>query len=260
MDIHKPKPIHNWREFLKELGTIALGVGIALAAEQGVEWWHWRAQVAQARATIASEMARNISYGIERLRGAECLQSRLREIEKILEESDRSGTLPPLGQFGSAPLVPWSSGAWESVVASQTATHFPRQELASLSLTYARVQRVENWNRQETEEWSTLARLSGPARRFNLALGADWQTALGLAMTHNVAITTSSVRFIQDIQKQNLPFTEEEQRLMAEAKTAPMDFTCGPLSAVPGAGGALLSPARLHLFEDVLKRLPYGMK
>ena len=23
MDLHKPKPWHNWREFLKELGTIA---------------------------------------------------------------------------------------------------------------------------------------------------------------------------------------------------------------------------------------------
>ena len=22
MEIHKPKPIHNWREFLKEVGTI----------------------------------------------------------------------------------------------------------------------------------------------------------------------------------------------------------------------------------------------
>jgi hypothetical protein len=30
MDLHKPKPIHNWREFLKEVGTIVLGVGIGL--------------------------------------------------------------------------------------------------------------------------------------------------------------------------------------------------------------------------------------
>ncbi len=25
MDIHKLKPIHSWRDFLKELGTIVLG-------------------------------------------------------------------------------------------------------------------------------------------------------------------------------------------------------------------------------------------
>jgi imidazolonepropionase-like amidohydrolase len=34
MEIHKPKPIHNWREFLKEVGIIVLGVSIAVVAEQ----------------------------------------------------------------------------------------------------------------------------------------------------------------------------------------------------------------------------------
>ena len=34
MEIHKPKPIHNWRDFLKEVGTIVLGVCVALGAEQ----------------------------------------------------------------------------------------------------------------------------------------------------------------------------------------------------------------------------------
>ena len=72
MDIHKPKPWHNWREFLKELGTIALGVGIALAAEQGVEWLHWRAQVAAARETVATEMASNVRLATLRLRSAHC--------------------------------------------------------------------------------------------------------------------------------------------------------------------------------------------
>ena len=33
MDIPKPKPIHNWRDFLKEVGIIVLGVCIALSAE-----------------------------------------------------------------------------------------------------------------------------------------------------------------------------------------------------------------------------------
>ena len=33
MDIHKPKPVHNWRELLTEIGTIVIGVLIALAAE-----------------------------------------------------------------------------------------------------------------------------------------------------------------------------------------------------------------------------------
>ena len=44
MDIHKPKPWHGWREFLKEYAIIVVGVLTALAAEQVVDWLHWRQQ------------------------------------------------------------------------------------------------------------------------------------------------------------------------------------------------------------------------
>src|SRR6185437_9249744 len=33
VEIHKPKPVHNWREFLTEIGVVVIGVCIALAAE-----------------------------------------------------------------------------------------------------------------------------------------------------------------------------------------------------------------------------------
>jgi hypothetical protein len=38
MDIHKPKPWHGVREFLKEYLIVVGGLLTALAAEQGVEW------------------------------------------------------------------------------------------------------------------------------------------------------------------------------------------------------------------------------
>ena len=40
MDIHKPKPWHGSREFLKEVGTIVIGVLIALGAEAVVQNLH----------------------------------------------------------------------------------------------------------------------------------------------------------------------------------------------------------------------------
>src|SRR4051812_44504491 len=56
MDLHKPKPIHNAREFLKEVGIIVLGVCIALGAEQAVEWWHWTGRVRDAIETMRIEL------------------------------------------------------------------------------------------------------------------------------------------------------------------------------------------------------------
>ena len=45
MEIHRPKAVHSWRELLKEIGIIVIGVVIALGAEQAVESLHWMRQV-----------------------------------------------------------------------------------------------------------------------------------------------------------------------------------------------------------------------
>src|SRR5690242_6016589 len=37
VEIHKVKPIHTWRDFLKELGTIVLGIIIAISLEHLVQ-------------------------------------------------------------------------------------------------------------------------------------------------------------------------------------------------------------------------------
>ena len=33
MEIHKPKPVHNWRELLTEIGVVVIGILIALSLE-----------------------------------------------------------------------------------------------------------------------------------------------------------------------------------------------------------------------------------
>src|SRR5437868_11970983 len=95
VEIHKPKPIHNWREFLKEVGIIVLGVSIALAAEQAVEYFHWRSQVAQARTFLTAEITRDTANAISRLRTQQCTERRLDELSVILDAASGSGKLPP---------------------------------------------------------------------------------------------------------------------------------------------------------------------
>ncbi|HEY8004225.1 MAG TPA: hypothetical protein VIE16_08355, partial [Phenylobacterium sp.] len=56
MDIHKPKPWRGLREFLKEIGTIVIGVLIALGAEAVVENLHERRLSDEAREAIRDEL------------------------------------------------------------------------------------------------------------------------------------------------------------------------------------------------------------
>jgi hypothetical protein len=60
MDIHKPKPWHGFREFLKEYLIIVIGVLTALGAEQAVEYGHRVGQVRQARHALEREHKYNI--------------------------------------------------------------------------------------------------------------------------------------------------------------------------------------------------------
>ncbi len=59
MDIHKPKPWRGWPEFLKEIGTIVIGVLIAIGAEQTVEALHHRAQAREAAGKLRAESEEN---------------------------------------------------------------------------------------------------------------------------------------------------------------------------------------------------------
>src|SRR3954470_17380569 len=83
MEIHKSKPIHNWREFLKEYVIIVLGVATALAAEQAVEAAHNHERAGQARTTIRAEIARNIALIDRRTETESCVSRRLNEVEGL---------------------------------------------------------------------------------------------------------------------------------------------------------------------------------
>lgn len=60
MDVHAPlEPIHSWRDIAIHLGIVTVGLFIALMLEAGVEYWHHRHIVAQARENIRQEIEQN---------------------------------------------------------------------------------------------------------------------------------------------------------------------------------------------------------
>jgi isocitrate dehydrogenase len=55
VDVHLPKPLHGWREFVGEVGIIVLGVLIALGAEQVAETIHGLVEAKYARQAIRKQ-------------------------------------------------------------------------------------------------------------------------------------------------------------------------------------------------------------
>jgi hypothetical protein len=161
MEIHKPKRWHGFREFLKEYLIIFVGVLTALAAEQGVEWLHWRHEVKEGRAALHREMAFDSSYFRDRITVRACLDRQLDKVQAALDSA--AGGRPAalaLPLLGPGRLTVTSQWAVEQ--ASQIMTHFPREEMSSLSLWYDQTTAMKAWIEQEEEAWAKLAALDSP--------------------------------------------------------------------------------------------------
>src|SRR5437899_1413377 len=98
MEIHKPKPWHGAREFLKEYVIIVVGVLTALGAEQSVEALHERGLAREARAAIDAEMQDNVNRIAFRQEQQSCIDTRLKAITSLLADW-AAGKAPPPGLF-----------------------------------------------------------------------------------------------------------------------------------------------------------------
>ena len=175
MEIHKPKPVHNWREFLVELGTITLGVCIALAAEQTVEWFHWRDKTDYATDQIQRELNESMYYSMERIMVEDCIRLRLDDLEqKLLSSGEKWVPVTPAAtagvQAGNAVAVPeraWSDIAWTAAVADTSVTHFKRDRLSAYARIYADVGQAHEQNQKEFDNVAQLNVLLRPVMLSN---------------------------------------------------------------------------------------------
>src|SRR3954468_16122867 len=102
MEIHKPKPVHNWRDFLKEVGIIVLGVSIALAGEQAMEHWRDHRHYAEARQAMVDELSGNLSNIRKRHEFVACTVQRLRDIDALLARAESGQPFEAPGWIGPA--------------------------------------------------------------------------------------------------------------------------------------------------------------
>jgi hypothetical protein len=257
MEFHKPKPVHNWRDFFKEIGVIVLGVSIALAAEQAVEWFHWRNQVQAAREVIATELAGSVADAIGRLRIEGCAERRLDTLAQILDTAAKSGALPPVGIIGATGYRQYPNGAWQGLIASQAATHFPRQQLADLAVVYGYVNKADEFSQTETTVWTDLDSMVGPGRRLDPPSEDRLRAALGQARSYNRSITLLGVRIIQRVQKMGIVFGKDDLDRIAQARTRPISNPiCRPIGAVPAGYGEGTLAGSMPEINAMAKKLP----
>ena len=164
MEVHRPKPVHHWREFLKEVGIIVLGVLIALSAEQSVEWLTWRAKADQAQTQLRHDAAGILDDMLERLAIQPCQDRRLVLIrDRLLASGTRWTAMAPFYTSGAPagstyahPMRGWPRTSWATAVASTVAMHLPGDQLDDYAHIFAAAEREANDQATEHEDSSEL--------------------------------------------------------------------------------------------------------
>lgn len=159
MDIHRPKPIHSWREFLGEIGIIVIGVLIALAGEQTVEALHHRSQVAELSEALDVELSHNLAVLKDTVELKPCIDQRLNEIAKWSRSVSEGRPIQLTGEFGNLPGQIFLSAIWRSTGTSLEL--LPLDKRISYARFYDNFGNVDR-NRQEIrEKWTELGSFEG---------------------------------------------------------------------------------------------------
>jgi len=151
MHIHRPKPLHGWREVLLEIGVIVIGIAVALMGEQTLEWLHRQSEVGEARQALRSEItanARAARYSIEEDR---CLMGL---VDRQVAWAN-GGVHAPTSIAGRFPEVVTST--WE-VVKVGAAAHMPLGERLAYARLYDAIEAMR-WSIES--ERTTFLRLYG---------------------------------------------------------------------------------------------------
>ena len=235
MDIHRPKaPVHGWRELLKEIGIIVIGVVIALGAEQVVEVIHWTYQVDAGEGALKVAFVREVDNMALRKMQSDCIAQRLNFLSQIVERASKSDQLPAIGAIGHPPYTAWTISAWEALVASDTVSHMPRQKMLAYVQIAQRTAVLSLKSDREDDQWTILDSMVGSGRRLSDVEAEQLRMTLAQAAKSNFLMQRIADRLWEQVKATGLvkpsEFDDALKRAMLGKKTAAI---CRPIALPP---------------------------
>ena len=138
MEIHKPKPVHNWRELASEVGVVVVGIVIALSAEQLLDRLEWHHKIDRGEEQMRLEMSRDDGPEVlQRIALADCVDHGLAQIRASIERADdRAATIAAIARVG-IPRHTYESDAYRAAEASGVLARLDPQRLDRWNFLYS---------------------------------------------------------------------------------------------------------------------------
>jgi hypothetical protein len=161
MEIHKPHATKTWKEFFIELGTVVLGILIALSLEQAVERWREHRQYGEGRQAMLDELSANLTNIRQRDRYAACTVKRLDDIDALLDRAESGQTFDAPSWIGSVVTYRMRFVAENEV---QKSALFSSAEQRNFGSPYSYFHSIEAEQDRERQAWGRLQMLRGKNR------------------------------------------------------------------------------------------------
>jgi hypothetical protein len=228
MDIHKSRAAHSWREFAVEIGTIVVGILIALGLEQAVEAVHEHALALEAKAAIDAEMQDNVDRIAYRQAQQPCIDKRLEAITAMLADW-ADGKAPPAGlSIGDPGDLPMVQQRWQANLNSGRFSRQSAEAQGQQAAFYTQLEILQNIESREHYAWSDLRALElGPG-----VLRPDQRPSLVAALQSARTDASDAGQLGQDMLKTARRFGHAPRAVTVTAIRA---TTCRPLIAAAAA-------------------------
>jgi hypothetical protein len=235
MDIHKPKSWHGWRELLKEVGTIVIGVLIAIAFEQAVEWLHWRHKLADADAAVRFELHDDdLPQAYARIVVRACLDKRLDALTAALAADQSREAFARLVQGFNPPFRTWDTNAWQAMVSSDVLTRLTAEEALHRSQAYNVVPALGVINVRERQDATDLGALDPKPGALTAAERDRAVLSLQRLRIDNLQMFYASVTLLHAAEELGVTLTEKDKaRVMSELRPTWGDCLVDPQTKVP---------------------------
>ncbi|HVU30611.1 MAG TPA: hypothetical protein VHE36_09440 [Sphingomicrobium sp.] len=218
LDAPEHKAVRNWEDFLKEVGTIFIGVMIALAADQAVDAWTWHKEVAIAQDTLDDELADSLFAAEERIKITECQRKTLDALDDLADKS--RGTLVIRNTPVSRNRV-WGSAAWEAAVASGTIAHMPHDTRNSYAQLFSYVRVFRDMNLRQQELWATINAYRRERPFTETSRDRFVETVSQLrSLTHTMNL--GAQQFVEAAKPLNIPLGPRSSELLRQPLDCPM--------------------------------------
>jgi hypothetical protein len=148
-------------KFVREVGSVVLGVLIALGIGEIADWGRWQWRIAVGTEAMRAELAGNRFNVAERRVYQPCVVERLAQIGSILGEARRTHRLPNVGAIGNPGKRPIETSALDTATGEGVLLHMRRERAREYTANYRMSAYYDQEAELEIAPWATLTLLEG---------------------------------------------------------------------------------------------------